>query len=476
MPIHSKHIQYDDGIKKKWKHIRDCLDEAEIKKEARVYLPQPPGRDDDDYQVFLERAFFYGVCGWTLLGMIGAIFRKPGKIELPDSIKYLADDVDGMGCGAFEQAKDTCNNSLPIGRHGLFLDFPQSKEKMSVYQESESNLRFRIASFSAEDIINWKEGEFGGIRKLTMVVLKEAYYKDEDDFKQSKAVRYRCLRLTGDGYEMQVWTPKVEEPVRDEDYEIEVHNPTFQKERIQFIPFTFIGSENNKPDIDPPPFYSLAKANVSHYQDSADWQDAVFMVGQPTLYMSGMTQEFIDILRADKLYPFKMGSRTLLPLPEGGDVGLVESKADKSLIERSMDRKERLMAMLGARLVEEKKQTEATETHRMREGAKTSVLRNVVDGVEKAYQKIFNWAAEFSGSDAGKVDFQLNHDFFEQSMSADEALKWTQVWQMRGLAKSDFHSLMQKGEVISPGRSREDVDSDLAEETADIPRVNDGGE
>src|SRR5690606_9759514 len=116
---------------------------------------------------------------------------------------------------------------------------------------------------------------------LTLVVLVETYTEETDVFETKEGIQYRELRIENGVYKVQLWRAK---DANSSDF-VEYEEPYYPKDgagnSLTEIPFTFIGSKNNEPSIDSPPMYDMADINVAHYRNSADYEESVFVVGQP---------------------------------------------------------------------------------------------------------------------------------------------------------------------------------------------------
>ncbi|MBL1368232.1 DUF4055 domain-containing protein, partial [Acinetobacter baumannii] len=105
------------------------------------------------------------------------------------------------------------------------------------------------------------------------------------------------------------------------------------------IPFMFVGSHNNDPEIDNPPMYDLAELNIAHYRNSADYEEAVYMMGQPTYWFSGLTKEWIKEVLGGKI---QLGSVGGVLLPANSSAGLLQPTPN-TMAKEAMDQKENQM-------------------------------------------------------------------------------------------------------------------------------------
>lgn len=75
--------------------------------------------------------------------------------------------------------------------------------------------------------------------------------------------------------------------------------------------------ENNNPYPDNAIMYDLATLNISHYRNSADYEETMFVVGQATLFVSGLQDQ-----NNGKSPTIKLGVDGGINLKNGGTCGL----------------------------------------------------------------------------------------------------------------------------------------------------------
>ena len=120
-----------------------------------------------------------------------------------------------------------------------------------------------------------------------------------------------------------------------------------------------------------------------------------------------------------------------------------------------LERDEQLMAVLGARLLEESKgAVEAADTLQVRHAGEQSVLRSVAGTVGIGLSKVLEWAGVWSGilpEEAKKATAKLNMDFMDAAMTFDDATKLMGLWQSSAITYETFYYNLQKGELTRPG-------------------------
>lgn len=440
----------------KYSLIRDCVSGSEaVKAKGAVYLPMPNAHDkslanEARYQAYKTRAIFYGVSERTLAGMVGQVFNVDPIIKVPTNLDALAKDASGDGVTLIQQAQSCEETVLQFGRAGLFVDYPKTQGAVTVLDQTTGNIKPTINLYQPENIINWRTIQRGSKVELSLVVLREVYEISDDGFAATFKTQYRVLRLVNGLYEQDIWRGESGSfaPVA------ELHSePTDAAgERLKSIPFTFVGSVDNSAKISQPPMYAICDLNIGHYRNSADYEESVYMTGQATPVLSGLTERWVnEILKGT----VELGSRAAIPLPEGASASLLQME-ERSAAFEAMEHKEKQMVALGAKLVEQKSvQRTATEVD-AEEAAETSVLSTITDNVSAAYKFALEWAAIFQGGvtidrDANTADddnaaivFKLNTDFSIATMTAEEVNTAINAWIKEALTFPEMRAILKK--------------------------------
>ncbi len=445
-------------LKPIYQKIRDVLaGPSAVKAAGKTYLPVPDPTDDSDankerYKQYKERAQFFDATSRTHEGYIGQIFYRDPQIDLPELLSVLLVDVDGTGVGLEQQAKQAAEDVLPLGRGGLYVDYSNRPgANTSRLEQERFKVRPTISYFAPENIPNWRWTVVGDQKYLSLVVLEEKYDSDDDGYQTQQSTQWRELRL--------VWPERDEQgqPVGEPVYtctiwregsEGLVQLPTTMPTRgdgkpWNYIPFYFIGSKNNDPTPDRPPFEGLAELNIGHYRNSADYEESVFMVGQPTPWASGITENWLKEAWNNEL---RLGSREFIPLPEGGSMGLLQPTPNL-LAKEAMEMKERQMVALGAKLAEQK-QVQATATQTNKESViENSTLSTVSQNVSSAYQLALQDCAIYSNVPSDKIVFELNTDFEITRMTAQDRQQLLAEWQGGGITWEEYRWNMKRSGV-----------------------------
>ena len=444
--------------KAKWELIDDCLGGSEAVKKARTkYLPMPNPDDVSAenlarYNSFLARAVFYNVTRRTLDGLSGQVFQGETVIELPSAIKILEDDADGSGVTLKQQAKKTLDHVLSRGRVGVLVDYPVTESIPSKADQDAGEIRPSVVLYAPGKVINWRTTTVGAKKKLSLVVLEESHVESDDGFKEEVKPQYRVLRLEDGIYKIEIWRED-----GGEFREVENYYPLDHAgKNIKEIPFAFVGSENNDPEVDYPPLYDLAELNIAHYVNSASWEWSCFMVGEATPWVSGVTRNWLDEVMGGQL---RIGSSGGIPLPEGAAVGMLQAEPN-TLVQTAMEMKERQMVALGAKLVEQREVQRTLGEARLEEASEVSVLASAASNVEAAYNQALEWAMLFTGG-GGAIKFELDKEFEIGRMSPQERQQLIAEWQAEAISYTEMRDGLRRANVatIPDDKAKEEIEA-----------------
>jgi hypothetical protein len=424
--------------------VADCIaGQRAVKKAGVRYLPAPNPDDESEanlarYDAYKTRAVFYNVTQRTLSGLVGEVFARDPVEELPTGLDVVSEDADGSGLTLTQLAKRATRYTLSMGRAGVLADYPIVEGGISKADVESGSIQPTITVYGALHIMNWRTKKHKAKMYLTLIVLKEMYDTDDDGFIVTQKEQFRVLRLTDGVYTTEVY--------RDGSLFNGPLTPVDANgEAFDYIPFTFIGSENNDAEIDHPPMLDLASINVAHYRNSADYEEGVYMVGQPTPVFAGLTEDWVSNVMKGEV---RLGSRGGVMLPAGGSAELLQMAANGAAFE-AMEHKERQMVALGAKLVEQKQvQRTATEAG-IDNASETSVLSDVAKNVSAAIRFSLEVSARFSGDADAKILYELNTDFSIAHMSAQERAQLIAEWQGGAIAFSEMRAALRKSGVAT---------------------------
>jgi hypothetical protein len=132
--------------------------------------------------------------------------------------------------------------------------------------------------------------------------------------------------------------------------------------------------------------------------------------------------------------------------------------------ERAMDRDERLMAVLGARLLENQKRVgEAAQAIELRQSGENSILSNLALSASVSLTQVLRWAYWWNSTEDlpdhvthEQVVMELNTDFTMKGMTAQELTAVVAAWQKSAISLDTMLHLFRKGEILPEGRTTEE--------------------
>ena len=414
MGVSNFHPRYSLALNR-WQLVRDCIEGQEaVKNNTTGYLPATFATDEAErYQQYLERAYFMGVTGRTHAALLGMVFRKQPKYKLPPAVEALIEDIDGSGQSLEQMSKALVGDLLAVGRYGLLVDYPTADEGIDAETERRLGLRPTIAAYSAESIINWRWDGIKGRKQLTLVVLAEEVPRNLDEFAHDFDTVYRVLRLRDGVYTQTVYDAQGQQII--EEYTPRMAGgATFDR-----IPFHIAGSTNNYPEPDVAPLVDMAHLNIAHYQSTAELKENQFFSAQGTLHLDvgEMSTDEFQSLNPNGVI---VGRRTGIITSGGGSATLLQGDSRQADILATMAHEEQQMVAIGARLVQRGGQAETAEASRINASAESSTLDSLVNNGSEAIEGALEDFARFLGADPEAVSYQLNTEFWESGVDAQQ--------------------------------------------------------
>jgi hypothetical protein len=334
-----------------------------------------------------------------------------------------------------------------------------------------------VVRYAAEQIINWKIGRVDGRSALTMVALREEVAAGEpaeagttnavDEFEHEMVEQIRVLKLErsedeDEGRErgrvqcvVEIWR-EVEEGKTREWRMIERRVPLRLGKPLPLIPFVFHGPRHSLPHIEKLPLADMIMVNLDHYRLDADYKHGLHFTALPTAWVSGF----------DKGATLRIGSSTAwVSETIGAQAGFLEFTGQGlTTFERAMDRDERLMAVLGSRMLEESRRVgEAAQTVELRQSAEHGVLMTLALSLSDSISQVLRWVYWWNSTESSPevigedlVLLELNTDFSVKGMEAKDITAVVAAWQKGAISQETMFDLFRRGEVLPAGRTDEE--------------------
>jgi hypothetical protein len=455
MPVNATHPDYAKALHD-WELCTDAVKgSASVKAGTTKYLPQPNPTDTTSenmkrYEQYLLRANYVNFTGQTEDGFMGMVERKDHNLEKSGDMDEAADNIDGCGLSLFQSFAGSIRGLLRTGRDGLLVDIAPN-ETGDTSRRATANLMPFIRRYKAQSIINWREEVVGGVKVLNLVVLKEqTEVVDIDGFNATIEDQYRVLSLVEGVYVQQVYDKDlmpIDEPVAPRDA---------SGATLDYIPFQFIGSEENDTKIDKATLIDLAYLNIAHYRNSADFEESSFLVGQPTPVLSGLSQSWVKDVLKDTVH---LGSRAAIPLPVDASATLLQADPNQ-MPSKGMEMKEVQAVKLGALIIQDAGGNETAEAAKIRYAGQNSKLGRVIKNTQQAYLNAIQWMQDMMSNPGDEVELELNMDFFDASIDPQVIIAEMQQFDRGILAMSDIRRNARKRGQIAHDRTDEEIEEE----------------
>jgi len=452
----------------RWQRARDCFEGSDAVKAAGVkYLPMLDSHrlvsegGLAKYDEYKARALYYNATGRTVEGMAGALFQVAPVLTVPTILEDHLEDITLGGTSAELFGLQTARDVLLTGRYGILVDMPQDVPG----GVSPAELRPYWVGYRAEDIIAWRTERFEGREIVTAVVLFETTEEvdPKDRFALDLFEQYRVLMLTNGIYTQEIWRKNP----NSETYSVfKEFMPTRRGVPLPFIPFTFIGPTSVSAAVQKPPVDDLVIVNISHYQTMADLEHGRHYTALPTPWVAG-------VIGGKAGAPLYIGSGKAWSLEKEGRAGMLEfTGAGLGHLAEGEREKRKMMATLGARLLEDQAATSETATAVLtRHSGEQATLRTVAQSTEHGLsiatrQHIWWMGADPSPSDLKEFGYELNKEFFSVKMTPPELQTLVMALQAEAISYETFYARLVKGELARPGVTAEEEQLAILERSA----------
>ena len=435
-----------------WKLVDDMVDEKNLADHLLELNPTDKSKDNKARnKAYKERASFLGASWFTLQGLIGLAFAKEPKLIFPAAMDYLRKNADGGGTDLYQQMQSATNEVLRKDRAGLFVTFPETDGPITLADQEALRYVSTIHLIDATRITNWWTVSVGAESRLGGVVFNDSE-DTVDDYKVETVATKREIALEDGILVDRKWHKDGGKWV--------VLSESFPRGRdgksLTFVPFMFIGSQDNTPNMGKPPMLSLARKNRDHYRNSADSEESIWFAGQAQPWASGLDQETVEAWKKEGVY---VGSRKVMALGENGKFGFATAEVNTGVRQAMLDKVEE-MASIGARFIQSGTVAKTATQSDNEAVVQHSVLSLVSVNVEDAYQTALEWAAMYQGA-TGDVEVTLNRDFMKPAITV-ELMREFREWFFAGLlGTSEIHAFGTRAEIIDPDKSVEDYDAEV---------------
>jgi hypothetical protein len=431
-----------------YKDLKDFFaGERVVKAKGERYTPRLEGqKGEKSYCRYVEFGILYNALARTRQGLKGAILRKPIDIQFPESQKESLKTIMKDGSSFEDMTRLICDDVLGYGRIGALVDIDEMEEPYTVL-------------YDALSILSAKTNE---ILLKEMIEQPKIDAPNETEFVE----QHRKLELVNGIFVVTVYRKEAKAdgefiPVQSTKEQPNPRIPMYKGRKLDFIPFTFFGSTSNSFKPSKPPLMDLLNILKGHWRLTVAYQYGLHFAALPTPCFAGFNfEDGQDIPLGPGATHYAADSSAKSWFMQTGGQGLAD-------IEKGLDRLERQMAIVGARLLEEQRPgVEAAETVRLRSSGDSATLSDVAGSIENGLTKVLKDIGFWKGIAVNECNAAVNKDFVSTRLSSQDVAALLQVVQAGKMSEETFLWNLQQGEITQPGSSVEDELERMAEDKA----------
>lgn len=428
----TKHPEYSGAD---FEMMRDCEDEALIKKKNIKYLPMTSGQRawnqqngcvaediETPYGAYKTRAEFPDILGPAVRGFLGVAFRDDAQIELPKRIEHLIDDI-GNGQSIYDHARTKAEYQLMYGRAPSLTDW---KEETGILG------RACITPYSPFSLTNWKTVKVNGDEKSILTVFHEQELNDADDlFGHEYISVYRVMYIDESG-RLKARLYKDSDEGAELSFE-ELPDPSFQ---FGEIPAVVAGSTSVGFGRDIIPMQGIARNALKYYQVSADYYQSLYMSAVSTPVVTGASDESMTVgLGPETAIVTTSNDAKVFFLETNGNGIEANRNAMLDQMQRAAENGHKLLDTGNA---------QSGEALKTRVQSKNATLKSVILSQQNAIRKELEYAALWSKSDPGEIVYESNLEFIDNSIDPQLLKAFSDTIMAGNMPKEILYEYLQR--------------------------------
>ena len=388
-----------------------------------------------DYEKYLELAYFYAATQITVEGLIGLIFSKDAKSELPAQAEFIRDNIDGKGTTLREMSIAACREAISSDWSGFLVARPETPTGASEKFVEDNNLRPKILHYKFESIINWDYTVINNVEQLSLLVLKESKTK-RTGFKVEVEDQYRVLELIEGVYHQAMY---------DTDGNIvnEASPVIINGEFSNSIPFFWV----EEPCKETAPITGLVDANFEHYNIFADYGGKLHLSSFAIFTETG----------ASPGGNMMLGNGMKWNNPnDQAQFSVLQADGNSDGFRIALQDMEVRMAALGAEQLKPRTSgAESAEAKGLDKVSQSSSTANIAITVSKALTLAINFVSkQMNGTE--DTEYLLNTDYNPTGVDAQTLSAVFAVHLAGKMPTEDFFTFLQKGELINAEKTLEE--------------------
>lgn len=355
-----------------------------MRKAGTALLEQLPDEDDKAYTRRLKRSTLFPAYSETVHNMTGRVFAEPiapGE-DVPESIKEYTQNIDRQGNNLQVWAQSLFELGLSRGLCHVLVDYPTTEGLRTRADEQQAGVRPYAIMIRPQQVLGWKVKSVGGEQMLSQFRFMESVEEEhpENTFATKVIEQIRVL-------EPGLWFTYRKQEAADgkKDWALYQEGVT----TLDKIPLATFYTKRTGFMTAAPPLMELAHLNVKHWNEQSDQDKSVRFARIRLAVITGVDD--------DGLTKVTMSSDSMLSLPAGADVKVVQGSAESVTVGRTeLQALVDEMRIAGAKLLHKEKQATKTAAQAEEEAAQEmSPLETMAGQLEDCLDQVLQFFAEW---------------------------------------------------------------------------------
>jgi hypothetical protein len=428
-------------------------------------------------EAFISGASLLPALRRTISGSLGLVFRKPMEVNLDPKLSYLEYNANGNG-DSLRQLTHKATFEVQLQGYGALLaDYAdvsqleaESGRKLSRDEKNKLNARGTIQLYNAENIINIYTVRVGSVTIVQQVVLSESYEDRENQFTSKTKTQYRVLLLDEQGYyKQELYRPEKQNNNVNMELVATYEPRDSSGARRTSIPISFFGAESNSYIPGASPSYDLARMNSKHLELSATRFESIRQLAPTLFFNMGMNYDE-ESFKEDYPDGVVLGGWGGIRHGDGGGATIVQASPNDAASDEMLKIEER-MVQSGALLITPKTSNVSAETSIIQRSTDSSILGMSVRNIEEAFNEQLNFVSESEGAAPDSSTVDINRDFFDLPMNAQDRAAWAQDLMTGSVTIDEYRTALNKAGHL-PDSSMELNDEIVIENSEEVVAIN----
>lgn len=469
MPVTVTHKEWD-ARQEEWETLGDVLaGRAAVIDAGERYVPKLGGQTPAQYTAYLTRGMWGGFTARTRDGIVGLVFSQEPQIEVPSVIEPLLEDVTLSDMNFGEFAKAVFTETVTYGWGGILVDVNPLQNQTQPQDD-----RPYLTHYGARSVRWWQREKLDGKWKTTTVILEEqkevpvtpAPEDPGGEYGTQTIPQFRVLKLrpeqsddSGDVlhvYRQEIWQEVADTQGKKTWAIVDTIMPLRGGAPLTEIPWTFAPVFGLDPHIEKSPLLDVAEVNLDHWRMMVDIRHGGHFTALPTPCASGVPSDDLELsIGAESAWAFSNPDfKTWYLEFSGSGLGFVRGEVEAD---------ERLMAVLGARLLEtQKRAAETAEAMTLRQAGEQATVMTIALSVSKALEKALWWMAWWRNVEAPVVSVSLTSALIELQLTTEDLRTLFAALQAGRISEQTWLEALVRKQLVK-GRTWEDEQALVAE-------------